>query len=126
MPSRGSQILPVAPGTLGMLLGSAVILLLAAVGGGLNLVEGLSSGKARPVPSNGPPITRPNSMRRRAAPGDPGRAEGHQNRVDIVDTLSRYKATPLQMMRAVSRALERYPNCRSKASTGWRTDPNAA
>ncbi len=46
--------------------------------------------------------------------------------VDIADTLSRYKATPLEMMRAVSRALDGYPELQI-TSLNWLagTDPNA-
>jgi hypothetical protein len=112
----------------GMLLGSAAILLLAVVGGGRNLVEGLKLRQSATSAEQRAGIYQAqfNAAKRRL-PETPVEPKDIKTAVDIADTLSRYKATPLQMMRAVSRALDRYPELRIQ-SLNWLagTDPNAA
>jgi hypothetical protein len=111
-----------------MLLGSAAILLLAAIGGGRNLVEGL---KLRQSATSAEQRAANYQAQFNAAKGrlpeTPVEPKDIKTAVDIADTLSRYKATPLQMMRAVSRALDRYPELQIQ-SLNWLagTDPNAA
>ena len=111
----------------GMLLASAAILLLAAVGGGLNLVEGLSLRQRAASAEQRAGIYQAqfNAAKGRL-PETPVDPQDIKTAVDIADTLSRYKATPLEMMRAVSRALDGYPELQI-ASLDWLagTDPNA-
>lgn len=104
------------------------MLLFAAVGGGLSLVEGLKLRQSAASAEQRAGIYQAqlNAAKGRL-PETPVEPKDIKTAVDIADTLSRYKATPLEMMRAVSRALDGYPELQIQ-SLKWLagTDPNAA
>ncbi len=112
----------------GMLGASAAVLLASAVGSGLHLVEGL---KLRQQAASAEQRAALYQAQFNAAkgrlPGTPVEPADIKTAVDIADTLKRHKATPLTMMRTLSRALGDYPKLRLEALR-WlaASDRNAA
>ncbi len=112
----------------GMLAASAAMLLASAISGGIHLVEGLGlRQRAAKEEQRAAYYQIQFNAAKGRLPETPVEPQDIKTAVDIADTLSRYKATPFPMMRAVSRALDGYPELQIE-SLDWLAgaDPNVA
>ncbi len=111
----------------GMLVASAVMLLAGALGGGLNLIEGLKLRQGGASAEHRADYYQAQfSAAKGRLPETPVEPQDIKIAVDLADTLSKHKATPVGMMNTLSRALQGYPEIQIETLRWLATsDPNA-